>query len=277
MKKILLLIILCVPILLFAQNVKRPRILGISHMTFYVTDIQKARAFYKDYLGFEELYSLKQKDSSEQIIRFKINDYQSIELTIEEPNKKEHLHHISFYTDDIKTMKEYLLEQGINVFAKIDLNKAENFSFTITDPDEHIIEFVQYEQGSWTSNKKENLISDSRLGIKIDHIGISTTDEDAERKFYCNVLGFKSDSKPQVPEGTERIEFGVYHKIPTSEFLGSRNHICLIAYPNVETAISILKERNPKIEIETHMRKGKDWYANVYDPDGTRIEFVDDK
>lgn len=277
MKKILLLMILCVSILLSSENVKRPRILGVAHIAFYITDIQKARAFYKDYLGFEEPYSLKQKDGSERVIVFKINDYQYIELTTGEPTKNGRLNHIAFYTDDIKAMKDYLSAQGVNVPEKIDKGRAGNLSFNITDPDGHIIEIVQYEPDSWTSREKGNFMPDSRVGIKIEHIGIATADEDIARKFYCEILSFKQSSKPQVPEGSERIEFGTYHKSPTSEFLGSRNHICLIAHPNVETVISILKKRNPEIEIETHMRKGNDWHANVYDPDGTRIELVDDK
>ena len=37
-----------------AVEVKRPRILGVAHMALFVSDLQKARAFYKDFLGYEE-------------------------------------------------------------------------------------------------------------------------------------------------------------------------------------------------------------------------------
>src|SRR5215468_8225727 len=38
--------------------VKRPRILGVAHMALYVGDLAKSRSFYKDFLGFEEPFSL---------------------------------------------------------------------------------------------------------------------------------------------------------------------------------------------------------------------------
>jgi catechol-2,3-dioxygenase len=41
-----------------AQEVKRPKILGVAHMALYVSDLGKARAFYKDFLGFDEPYQL---------------------------------------------------------------------------------------------------------------------------------------------------------------------------------------------------------------------------
>jgi len=50
------------------------------------------------------------------------------------------------------------------------------------------------------------------------------------------------------------------------KFLGIRNHICLITSPNIETVISILKERNSEIKIETHMRQENDCLENIYEP-----------
>ena len=41
------------------EEVKRPRILGLSHMAVFVSDLRKARSFYEDFLGYEEPYVLK--------------------------------------------------------------------------------------------------------------------------------------------------------------------------------------------------------------------------
>jgi catechol-2,3-dioxygenase len=45
-----------------ADGPARLHIVGVSHMALYVHDLAKARAFYKDFLGFDEPYSLTNKD-----------------------------------------------------------------------------------------------------------------------------------------------------------------------------------------------------------------------
>jgi rhamnogalacturonyl hydrolase YesR len=59
----------------------RPRITGISHVGYFVSDLPKTVAFWHDLLGFDESYDLKKKDSEDGHIAFiKINDYQHIEF-----------------------------------------------------------------------------------------------------------------------------------------------------------------------------------------------------
>src|SRR6185369_4266177 len=83
---------LCAAALLFAADPAappagtpppaRPRVLGISHVALWVHDIAASRAFYKDFLGFGEPYSLpKVGDPNLLHLTFiKINDRQVIEL-----------------------------------------------------------------------------------------------------------------------------------------------------------------------------------------------------
>jgi lactoylglutathione lyase len=73
---------------LFAQDAgpARPRITGISHVGYFVSDLPRAIAFWHDFLGFDEEYSLTKNDSSDIRIAFiKINDHQHIELFNEPP------------------------------------------------------------------------------------------------------------------------------------------------------------------------------------------------
>ena len=37
-----------------ADDPHRPKVLGVAHVAFYVSDLEKTRAFYKDFLGFDE-------------------------------------------------------------------------------------------------------------------------------------------------------------------------------------------------------------------------------
>ena len=66
--------------LLRAQTAPRPRILGVAHIALRVSDVDQSRAFYKDFLGFAEPYSLPNPNGSLHLTWIKINDHQTIEL-----------------------------------------------------------------------------------------------------------------------------------------------------------------------------------------------------
>src|SRR5215469_6569752 len=61
-----------------ADITARPHVVGLSHIGLYVHDLEKSRAFYKDFLGFDEPYSLTNKDGSTHLTFIKINDRQTI-------------------------------------------------------------------------------------------------------------------------------------------------------------------------------------------------------
>lgn len=85
------------------DQMKRPRILGLSHMAAFVSDLRKARSFYEDFLGYQEPYVLKREDGSDRIVFIKINEQQYIELFAENPRQDGQLNHISFFTDSAET------------------------------------------------------------------------------------------------------------------------------------------------------------------------------
>ena len=86
---------------LCAQTPQRPRITGISHFAIYAHDYEKSRAFYGQFLGFEEPYPLQNPDGSASMTFFKINDRQTIELFPERAAGTDRLNHISFETSMI--------------------------------------------------------------------------------------------------------------------------------------------------------------------------------
>src|SRR5215468_10154353 len=87
---------------------QRPPIVGISHIALYVHDIEKSRAFYKDFLGFAEPYSLPNPDGSLHLTWIKINDHQTIELFPEKEANTDRLYHIAIETTDAQAMRDYL-------------------------------------------------------------------------------------------------------------------------------------------------------------------------
>ena len=103
---------------LFGQPVVRPKILGLAHVAYYVRDLDKARAFYEDFLGFAELpFTLKKPDGSERIAFIKINETQYLELFAEAPKDDGMLNHIAVYTDDADRMRAYLTLKSIRIFT----------------------------------------------------------------------------------------------------------------------------------------------------------------
>jgi len=46
--------------------VARPKVLGVAHYSIFVSDLAKARAFYEDFLGYEEAFTLPKADGTVQ-------------------------------------------------------------------------------------------------------------------------------------------------------------------------------------------------------------------
>src|SRR2546430_12090110 len=107
----ILIALLALAPLLTAQP-QRPRILGVAHIALYVSDIEKSRAFYKDFLGFGEPFQLDNPDGSLSLTFIKVNDRQYIELFPGLKPGADRLNHISIQTDDAEAMRAYLGSRG---------------------------------------------------------------------------------------------------------------------------------------------------------------------
>jgi lactoylglutathione lyase len=82
----------------------------------------------------------------------------------------------------------------------------------------------------------------------------------------------------RVPDGKDYLEFMLYSAPQDAAQSGVKNHICLIT-PDIKAAVAILESRPSRksypraIEIKIG-RNGKR-QANLFDPDGTRIELME--
>src|SRR5215475_8553393 len=91
---------------------ERPPITGLSHTALYCHDIEKSRAFYKDFLGFAEPFSLNNADGTLKLTWIKINDDQTVELFPEKEAGSDRLYHIAVLTPDAGAMRDYLAGKG---------------------------------------------------------------------------------------------------------------------------------------------------------------------
>ena len=103
------------PAPLVGADTARPRILGVAHIAIYAHDYEKSLAFYRDFLGLEEPYSLAKPDGTPSMTFFKINERQYLELFPEAAPKTDRLNHISIETDNAEGMRLYRKRQA-NLF-----------------------------------------------------------------------------------------------------------------------------------------------------------------
>ena len=291
--KIAMITALCTALPLFgADEPQRPPITGLSHIALYVHDMEKTRAFYKDFLGFAEPYSLTNKDGSLHLTWIKINDRQSIELFPETETNSDRLYHVALETDDAVGMRDYLAAHGVKVPDKVGKGKIGNLNYFIKDPDGHIVEIVQYATNGWTMLNQGKFLPDTRIATNMPHMGILVGDVDAAKAFYEGILGFheiwRGAKNPailnwiheQIPDGKGFLEFMLYSDLPDPDKRGKYHHLCL-EVPDIEKAKATLEQRAARIgytrplEIQTGVNRKRQ--LNVYDPDGTRVELMEPK
>ena len=272
----------------FAQKIERPKILGIAHISLKVSDINKARKFYRNLLGYEEAFSYYNKDGSIWISFFKVIDRQYLEITPNlKPDQVDRLNHYCLETDNLEMMRKYLKSKGIKVPDSLHIGRDRNLHLTIPDPDGHQFEFVQVVPGSDHSNAKGKFLYDKRISNRIYHVGITVKNVDAANKFYKDILEFSeiwrggvNDSiaswiNMRLPESTDYVEYIIVGNEVTPSRLHSAHHLCLLV-PDMQTAIEKLRERSGGSAIEApKLGHNKKWQLNLYDPDGTRIELME--
>jgi catechol 2,3-dioxygenase-like lactoylglutathione lyase family enzyme len=274
---------------------RRPRIVGISHAAFYVSDMAKARAFYEGFLGFASPYSIPRRNPAEHLVWIKINDRQSVELFpgSEVAPDADRLYHIAIEVEDADAMLAYLRAKGVAGLpptASSPVGKIGNKNFTIKDPNGNGVEIVQYMPDGWTMREKGRHLPATRISHRMSHVGVMVGELEASMKFYGEILGFRetwrgsSGGKTlnwvnmQVPEGDDYVEFMLYEKYPTIERLRTMHHICL-EVSDVAKAGEILKARpypagsKPPTEMKAGVNGKRQ--INYFDPDGTRVEIME--
>ena len=275
---------------LLSAQPQRPRILGVAHIALYVSDIEKSRAFYKDFLGFGEPFQLDNPDGSLSLTFIKVNERQYIELFPGLKPDADRLNHISIQTDNPEAMRVYLASRGVAVPAKTPKGRIKNSNFNVKDPDGHTVEIVQYEPDGWSVREKGKYMSGARVSDRILHLGIIVGDLAAANKFYGDILGFReiwrgssngevlSWTNMQVPDGEDYIEFMLYKDLPEPDRRGTQHHICLVT-PDLAQAQARLEAKPYRqsytrtMEPRTGVNRKRQ--LNLFDPDGTRVELME--
>ncbi|MCX6543657.1 MAG: VOC family protein [Acidobacteria bacterium] len=287
---VLMLVMLSCVVAADAQEPRRPRIVGIAHAALYVHDIEKSRAFYETFLGYDEAFPLKNPDGTLSLTFIKINDRHYIELFPEREAGSDRLAHIAVETNDAEGMRLYLKARGITVPDKVSKGRIGNTSFNVKDPDGHTLEFVEYEPTGMPALAKGQLMTGDAVSRDMRHLGILVGALDQAVSFYGDVLGFKEtwrgsrDGKElswvnlQVPDGDDYVEFMLGRDLPEPAKRGSQHHIALFV-TDIAKAEATLRARAGRagytqtMEVRTGINRKRQ--LNLYDPDGTRSELME--
>jgi catechol 2,3-dioxygenase-like lactoylglutathione lyase family enzyme len=258
----------------------RPRITGISHVAFRVSDATAARKFYGELLGLSE----RAGAGKEQLI-FPVGSHQYVLLEPGLPaNEEERLSHLAFATPDVQALAAHLTARGLQVSQPA--GRCAESAIRVTDPDGHPLEFVQTE---WPP-KPAAAASQLALSTRLLHAGLIIKDEEAAHKFYRDILGFSdiwrggrtegviSWVNMRVPDGTDYLEYMLQSSAPDRRQRGTLHHLCL-RVDDIQTAWETVGARSATmgrpLSGQPNVGRNGRWQLNLYDPDGTRVELME--
>jgi len=265
-----------------------PKILGIAGVTLVSTDGAKSQVFYEDILGLPRVNTGLDPGSNANVRCdpnaercFALSEGQVISLVPPcggdvrcEPDV---LFTLTLLTSSASRLREFLQLHGVPV-SEPRLNGKD---FTAMDPDHHKIRFID----ASLSNPQTG--PGGRSPARMIHAGFVVKQRSAEDHFYKDLLGFHiywhggmNDDKDdwvdmQVPDGTDWIEYMLH--VPASadrHTLGVMNHIAL-GVADIKAAREQLIKNGWKPGEEPKIGRGGKWQLNVYDPDETRVEFME--
>lgn len=278
--ELLLLVLMAVGLVVgicWAAETGRPKVFGIAYVTFKSSDLTKAKMFYEA-IG---LPSESVRNGNAVQASYAVNPYQRVNLAKTTPETTgSYLVEIGLATDNLMKMRSYLTAKGVAanlIFAWPDGTKY----FETQDPEGNKIVFVQ--ESEWEKKGEP----EGTISHKLIHAGFIVKNAETENRFYKDVLGFrvywrggmKEDETNwmamQVPDGTDWIEYMLkIEPNPDKHTLGVMNHISL-GVTDIQAAARGV-EKNGLIDHE-QPKIGKDgkWQLNLYDPDLTRVEFME--
>ena len=266
-----LLAVSCLP----AQAPKRPAITGIAFARFYTTDPAAAQKFYSDTLGFTRL-------QSGSIWIYPVNHAQWVELlTTPPPEPNNRFAAIGLTTRDARGLTRYLEAHGVKPEQPL-----KNGQFAVRDPEGHLVVFVQAGSERPVATAAA---SPSAASTRLIHTGFVVRDRDKENAFWQGILGFRpywhgghTDDVTdwvslQVPDGSDWIEYMLNAApTPTLRQSGSMGHFSLgVAHmQDAEDALARNHCEGPNCTKTQIGRDGK-VQLNLFDPDQTRVEFME--
>lgn len=260
----------------------RPALVGLDHVAFRVSDTAAAQVFYGELLG----YPVVQPRMEGAPLLVRVNRRQAIVLEPGlPPEVDDRLSHIAIATADLPALQTYLTSRGVAIEAPAS-RSCGRVGLRTTDPDGHVIEFVQED----VIVGMPSVSSHAPLSTRLYHAGVAVADEARAHAFYREVLGFdeiwRGGADPsrtswvnmRLPDSTDYIEYMLNDEPPTRRQLGSQHHACLLV-ADMQSAWEAVRARTPvgaRGELQKpRIGRNNKWQLNLFDKDGTRVELME--
>ena len=265
-------------------------ITGVAHVGFKVSDLEKARSYYRGVLGFHEAFDLKDSSGATTAAFFKVNDDQYVEITPDlHAGEVIRFTHVAFSTSDVQKLHRMLEARGLNP-GKIEKGPDGNPAFRLFDPEKNDLQFVQYMPDSLQAKARGKYL-DERISQHMYHAGLGISNLDAALAFYRDKLGFVEFWRGGPTDIYEKsvwfnlrtpgsrgdyVELMLYSGTPTRDQYGSMQHICL-EVPDIHAGRKVALERGhfDAQKLSPHVGHNRKWQLNLFDPDGTRTELME--
>lgn len=269
-------------------------LLGLARVSIRVNDLQQARAFYTGVAGFEDVFDVHNPDGSVAAVYFKVNDEQFLEIIPGlKPDDARPMIGFAIRTDRIEKLYAMLATAGLHPGKiQVDADGSTGFKLmSLPGQDLDYLEFVEYGRKSLAQRTKGEYLGAHRLSTHLEHVGIIAADFDAAYDFYVKKLGFHEMWRRVTTDQSRVVIDHIEMPGPVADFVelsnqsgtkvpltrgraGTAAHIALTV-PDVKNVQATVQKLDASLR-QTPPRYGLDnrWNFNLFDPDGTRVEWM---
>jgi catechol 2,3-dioxygenase-like lactoylglutathione lyase family enzyme len=276
MRQALLLVLLAINMTSLQGQTTRPAITGIAFVRFYTTQPDAAEKFYGGTLGLKKV-------ATGPTWVYAVNPTQWVEIvpSTKPPEPNIRLAAVGFTTRDAAGLEKYLLAHGVT--EESPLKKGQ---FSVKDPEGNLVVFVQSGSNQLIAKTPPSPNAPSQ---RIIHAGFIVKDATKEDAFWRGLLGFhpywhggKTETtvdwqSSQVPDGSDWVEYMLnIPPVPSLKQAGVMEHFSL-GVPHMDDVIAQLKKNGCEGSSCSNKKTGRDGKVqlNLYDPDDTRVEFME--
>lgn len=292
MRRMLLLLCLCLlaaPVV--AQQPVRPAITGIAFFRDFTTQPEAAEKFYGPTMGFAQVTSAE----APGMWVYPVNESQWIEVVHEgqPPSATCRMIAVGFTTRDVHALEHYLNARGV---ATAEPMKGDEFA--VRDPEGNLVYFVESPYATARGDRKLTGVAykasqahplPTATSVRMIHVGFVVQDRAKEDAFWREILGFRpywhGSAKDgtgddyvslQVPDGTDWVEYMLNQRNPDLRQTGVMDHFSL-GTPRMQEVLAQLQANGCEGKMCTSIQAGRDGkiQLNLYDPDQTRVEYME--
>jgi catechol 2,3-dioxygenase-like lactoylglutathione lyase family enzyme len=269
-----------------ASGQARPAITGISHMCVYASDPAASARFYGHILG-----AFKAPDPFDPAgVLYYFSPTQFVEvLPLPANHGISRMACVAWNTQDAAGLLAYMRARGVEGLSELHTAADGVRWFQVNDPEGNPVRLVQ-------PGRPVAIPAGARpISTRMIHVGYLVHNRAAEDRFYRDVLGFRpywfGSKQPdhvdwvsqQTPDGRDWLEYmmvGDGSTVAVSRVderqTGVLNHFSL-GVANMEQAMTTLIAEDRLSQRHDGPQMGLDgkWQANLYDPDGTRVELME--